>query len=188
VTGTDENRGLIAGFWVDLYRQDFVAVGARFDDQGEYTDIVTPADDVARGPAEITARLRLAFDQLSKLFDEPRHLVAGEDVVMTEHVEHREWPTGETMALDVASVHEIRDGKIIRWCDYWDMNVLAAVAPQWWFEHVLQGWKWMRQVGQSQPTLRQRCCIAQRSKPTQRLSTFDAEEQINVREALGFRF
>ena len=102
---------------------------------------MTPDDDVARGPAEITARLRLAFDKLAKLFDEPRHLVAGELVVMTEHVEHWEWPTGETMALDVASVHEIRDGKIIRWWDYWDMNVLTTAAPQWWFDHVLQGWK-----------------------------------------------
>jgi len=48
---------------------------------------------------------------------------------MTEHVEHWEWPTGETMALQVASVHEIREGKIIRWWDYWDMNVLTAAAP-----------------------------------------------------------
>jgi ketosteroid isomerase-like protein len=141
VTKTDENRRLIEAFWIDLYRQDFAALGERFDPNGEYTDIVTPGDDVARGPAEITARLRLAFDKLSKLYDEPRHLVAGDHVVMTEHIEHWEWPTGETMALDVASVHEIRDGKIIRWWDYWDMNVLTAAAPQWWFEHVLRGWR-----------------------------------------------
>jgi len=141
VTRTDENRQLIEGFWDDLYRQDFVAMGSRFDPRGEYTDIVTPEDDVARGPAEITARLRLAFDKLSKLYDERRHLVAGERVVMTEHVEHWEWPSGESMALDVASVHEIRDGKIVRWWDYWDMNVLTSAAPQWWFDHVLQGWR-----------------------------------------------
>ena len=59
---------------------------------------------------------------------------------MTEHIEHWEWPTGETMALDVVSVHEIRGGKITSWRDYWDMAVLTAAAPQWWFEHVLQGW------------------------------------------------
>ena len=104
MTRSEENRKLIEGFWVDLYRAGLRGAGARFDEKGEYTDVVTPEDDVARGPAEITARLRLAFDKLSKLFDEPRHLVAGEDVVMTEHVEHWEWPTGETMALDVASV------------------------------------------------------------------------------------
>jgi limonene-1,2-epoxide hydrolase len=45
------------------------------------------------------------------------------------------------MALRVASVHEVSGGKITRWCDYWDMSVLAAAAPQWWFEHVVQGWK-----------------------------------------------
>ena len=43
--------------------------------------------------------------------------------------------------LPVASVHEVRDGRITRWCDYWDMNVLVAAAPPWWFEHVLLGWK-----------------------------------------------
>jgi limonene-1,2-epoxide hydrolase len=141
VTRTDDNRRLIEGFWEDLYRQDFPSLASRFDPEGEYTDVVTPEDDVARGPAEITARLTLAFAKLSKLYDERRHLLAGDDAVMTEHVEHWVWPTGETMALDVASVHEIRGGKIIRWCDYWDMNVLTAAAPQWWFEHVMQGWR-----------------------------------------------
>jgi len=50
VTRSDENLQLIEGFWDDLYRQDFAALGTRFDQNGEYTDIVTPEDDVARGP------------------------------------------------------------------------------------------------------------------------------------------
>jgi limonene-1,2-epoxide hydrolase len=141
VTKAAENHKLIEGFWGDLYRQDFPSLVARFDPLGEYTDDVTPDDDVARGPAEITARLTLAFQKLTRLYDEPRHQVAGDDVVMTEHIEHWEWPTGETMALPVASVHEIRDGKITRWCDYWDMNLLTAAAPEWWWEDVMQGWK-----------------------------------------------
>ncbi len=137
----ENNRTLIEGFWDDLYRQDFTSLVARFDPQGEYTDIVTPDDDVARGPAEITARLILAFGKLSGLADERLHLVAGDEIVMTEHIEHWKWPTGETMALNVASVHEVRDGRITKWRDYWDMNVLTAAAPPWWFEHVMQGWK-----------------------------------------------
>ena len=141
MASAQQNRSLIEGFWEDLYRQDFASLGSRFDPRGEYTDVGTPADDVARGPAEITARLTLAFAKLSGLHDERLHLIAGEDAVMTEHIEHWEWPTGETMALNVASVHEIRDGRITRWCDYWDMNVLMAAAPQWWIEHVVQGWK-----------------------------------------------
>ncbi len=137
----DENRTLIEGFWAELYRQDLEAAAARFAPDGEYTDVETPEDDVARGPDEIVRRLTLAFGKLTDLHDERRHLVAGDHAVMTEHIEHWAWPSGETMALPVASVHEVRDGQITRWCDYWDMNTLVAAAPQWWFEHVMTGWK-----------------------------------------------
>ena len=137
----DENRVVVEGFWADLYRQDLVAAAGRFTPDGTYTDIETPEDDVARGPEEIVKRLTLAFARLSGLRDERRHLVAGDDAVLTEHVEHWSWPTGETMALPVASVHELAGGRIMRWCDYWDMNVLVAAAPPWWFEHVMVGWK-----------------------------------------------
>ena len=34
MTRTEENRRLIEGFWVDLYRQDFAALGARFAEDG----------------------------------------------------------------------------------------------------------------------------------------------------------
>jgi limonene-1,2-epoxide hydrolase len=141
MTKSDENRTVIEGFWDDLYRQDLAAAAARFDSEGDYTDVATPADDVARGPDEIVRRLTLAFGKLSGLRDERLHLVAGDDTVMTEHVEHWDWPTGETMALPVASVHELRGGRIVRWCDYWDMNRLVESAPRWWFEHVMQGWR-----------------------------------------------
>jgi ketosteroid isomerase-like protein len=141
VTKSDENRSVIEGFWDDLYRGDLAAAAARFDAQGEYTDVTTPEDDVARGPEEIVRRLTLAFGKLSGLRDERRQLVASADTVMTEHIEHWAWPTGETMALPVASVHELRGRRIVRWCDYWDMNTLVEAAPTWWFEHVMQGWK-----------------------------------------------
>ncbi len=141
VTKTDENREVVEGFWADLYRQDLEAAASRFTADGEYTDVTTPDDDIARGPEEIVRRLTLGWGPLSALRDERRNLVAGEDVVMTEHVEIWEWPTGETMALPVTSVHEVREGKITRWTDYWDMAALVGAAPQWWFEHVMQGWK-----------------------------------------------
>ncbi len=40
---------------------------------------------------------------------------------MTEHVEHWEWPTGERASLPFVSMHEVRDGKLVRWWDYWDL-------------------------------------------------------------------
>jgi limonene-1,2-epoxide hydrolase len=141
MSAADENRNVIEGFWEDLYRPDLEAAAARFAPDGTYTDVGTPEDDVARGPDEIVRRLTLAWAKLASLRDERRCLVAGDDEVMTEHVEHWEWPTGETMALPVVSVHVLVDGRIVRWTDYWDMNALVAAAPAWWFEHVMQGWK-----------------------------------------------
>lgn len=132
---------IVEWFWDDLYQQNLDGVVSHFSPDGQYTDVPTPEDDVARGHDEIKARLTLAFGKLSALRDERRHLVAGDDTVMTEHVEHWAWPTGESMALQVASVHELVDGQITRWRDYWDMNVLTASAPQWWWEHVSQGWR-----------------------------------------------
>ena len=141
MTKTEENRSVVEGFWDELYRQDLVAAAARFAPDGAYTDVGTPEDDVARGPDEIVRRLTLAWGKVSNLHDDRRHLVAGENIVMTEHIETWKWPTGETLALPVVSVHELRDGLITRWTDYWDMAMLVNAAPQWWFEHVMQGWK-----------------------------------------------
>jgi ketosteroid isomerase-like protein len=135
------NRDVVEQLWRDLYERDFDAVGALFHDDGEYTDVPSPADDVARGPAEIAARLRLGLAPLDDIRHEQRLLVVDGDVVVTEHVEHWSWSTGERVALPFVSVHELRDGRIARWWDYWDMQTLMGAAPQWWIEHVMQGYR-----------------------------------------------
>ena len=141
MTAADENRKVVEGFWEELYRPDLEAAASRFAPDGTYTDVCTPEDDVAVGPGEIVKRLTLAWSKLAGLYDERRNLVAGDRVVMTEHIESWEWPTGETMALPVLSVHELAGGQIVRWTDYWDMGALVAAAPQWWFEQIMVGWK-----------------------------------------------
>ena len=32
-------------------------------------------------------------------------------------------------------------GAITRWWDYWDMGTLMNAAPQWWVEHIMQGYE-----------------------------------------------
>jgi limonene-1,2-epoxide hydrolase len=131
------NREIVERFWADLYRRDFDAVGAYFADDGEYTDVPTPADDVARGPAQIAARLRLGLEPLSEIHHDIRQIVAEGDTVVTEHVEHWHWPSGEQASLPFVSIHELRDGKIVRWWDYWDLGTLMGAAPSWWVEHIM---------------------------------------------------
>ena len=34
------------------------------------------------------------------------------------------------------TIHEVKDGKIALWRDYWDLGTLMAQAPQWWIERL----------------------------------------------------
>ena len=109
-----DNKHVVEQLWRELYARDFDAVGEHFHDDGEYTDVPSPADDVARGPAKIAARLRLGLEPLERIHHETRLMVAEGDTVVTEHVEHWHWPTGEHVDLPFVSVHELRDGRIAR--------------------------------------------------------------------------
>ena len=132
-----ENRALIEQFWDDLYKRDFDAVGKYFADDGEYTDMPTPPEDVARGPKQIVARLELGLGPLESISHDVRTIVCEGDTAVTEHVEHWAWPTGERASLPFVSMQELRDGKIVRWWDYWDLSTLMGNAPSWWVEHIM---------------------------------------------------
>jgi ketosteroid isomerase-like protein len=136
------NRQLVERFWSAVYRRDFDAVEAMCHAEGEYTDVFSPGgdDDVARGPKQMVGRLRLGLEPLSAIYHHPRHLVAEGDIVMWEHAEEWHWHTGEAVTIRFVTVHEIRDGLVYRWHDYPDLQKLLAAAPQWWMEHIMQGY------------------------------------------------
>ena len=95
----------------------------------EYTDVPTPADDIAVGPEQIVARLRLGIEPISAYEHELILMVADGDAVVTEHTETWHWKTGEVVTLPFVSVHVVRDGTIDRWWDYWDLQTLLGAAP-----------------------------------------------------------
>jgi ketosteroid isomerase-like protein len=131
---SDENREIVRGLWDALYRRDWDGIAGFFDARSEYTDVPSPADDVARGPALIVARLRLGLERISGYEHDLRLMVAEGDTVVTEHTETWHWHTGEQVTLPFVSVHELRDGTIVRWWDYWDLQTLMGI------EHVAQGY------------------------------------------------
>jgi limonene-1,2-epoxide hydrolase len=133
------NKELIEQFWQDLYVRDFAKVASYFAEDGHYTDVPAPGAG-ATGPKEIEARLRLGLDMLSGYEHHFKNMVADGDVVITEHAEEWHWKTGEKVLLPFVSVHEFRDGKLIRWHDYWDFNTLMNAAPAWWLEHIAKGY------------------------------------------------
>ena len=140
MTTAADNKALIERFWGDLGRRDFEAVGAYFAPDGHYTDVPAP-EEGAYGPAEVTARLRLGIAPLAKYVLHDGPIVADGDMVMTEHHEEWFWESGEHVDLPFVSVHEIRDGKIVRWHDYLDLNTLLSAAPAAWLEHISAGYK-----------------------------------------------
>jgi ketosteroid isomerase-like protein len=137
---SDQNKEIVRGLWDALYRRDWDGIAGYFDAWSEYTDVPSPADDVARGPALIVARLRLGLERISGYEHDLRLMVAEGDTVVTEHTETWHWHTGEQVTLPFVSVHELRDGTIVRWWDYWDLQTLMGAAPDWWIEHVAQGY------------------------------------------------
>ena len=138
------NRQTVERFWATLYdTRDFDAVGAMMADNGEYTDVFSPGgdDDVARGPKQVAARLRLGLEPLSAIYHHPKHMIAEGDIVMFEHAEEWHWPSGEQVTIKFVSVQEFdAQGKIVRWHDYPDLATLLAAAPQWWMEHIMVGY------------------------------------------------
>jgi limonene-1,2-epoxide hydrolase len=135
-----ENKARVQAFWAALYDRAWDDIGQFFAPDSEYTDVPSPADDVARGPAMIVARLRLGLDRISSYEHHLRLMVAEGDTVVTEHAETWQWHTGEAVTLPFVSVHELRDGDIVRWWDYWDLQTLMNSAPKWWIEHIAQGY------------------------------------------------
>ncbi|HEV3367082.1 MAG TPA: nuclear transport factor 2 family protein [Acidimicrobiales bacterium] len=136
----EDNRARIRAFWGALYERDWDRIASFFGADSEYTDVPSPAEDVARGPELIVARLRLGLERISGYEHNLRLMVAEDDTVVTEHSETWHWHTGEQVTLPFVSVHELRDGVIVRWWDYWDLQTLMNAAPDWWIEHVAQGY------------------------------------------------
>ncbi len=136
----DDNKARITELWAALYARDWDRIRGLFATDSEYTDVPSPADDVARGPDQIVARLRLGLEPIAGYEHHLRLMVAEGDTVVTEHAETWRWHTGEEVTLPFVSVHELHQGAIVRWWDYWDLQTLMNAAPDWWIEHIMQGY------------------------------------------------
>jgi limonene-1,2-epoxide hydrolase len=134
------NKQRVQQFWATLYARDWDGIASFFTEASEYTDVPSPPDDIARGPDQVVARLRLGLEKISEYEHDLRLMVADGDTVVTEHAETWHWHTGEVVTLPFVSVQELRDGSIIRWWDYWDLSTLMNGAPAWWIEDIARGY------------------------------------------------
>lgn len=135
----DANLTLVRAFWDDLYRRDYTALAARFTSDALYQDVPVPAGDVV-GPEAIIRKLRVGFDRVGRHEHEIRRILADHTSVMTEHTEVWHFDAEHTATLPFVTVHEIRDGRIALWRDYWNFETLMSGAPEWWIEHIAAAW------------------------------------------------
>ena len=105
------DKEIVRSFWEVLYERDWDRIAEFFGEDSEYTDVPSPADDVAHGPAQIVARLRLGLEKVAAYEHDPRLMVAEGGTVVTEHAETWHWHTGESVTLPFVSVHELREGR-----------------------------------------------------------------------------
>jgi limonene-1,2-epoxide hydrolase len=80
------------------------------------------------GRAAIRETLRRGAERMTALPWEVRHIVADDEVVLTEHVDH--FLVGETrVSVPCMGIFELRGGKIARWRDYWDLQQFERQLP-----------------------------------------------------------
>ena len=130
-----QNKQVVERMWSALYRKDWDGVAALIAEDGHYEDVPAP-DPGATGPTNVIKRLRLGLDPVERFEHDIHRVVAEGDSVVVEHTETWHFGTGEKLTNHFVTVHEVRDGRIALWRDYWDLNTLMAQAPQWWIERL----------------------------------------------------
>lgn len=131
----------VRGLWSVLNDREYDAIGDWVTDDCIYYDVPLGPAFSARGPGDIAKRLRVGWGELAMYENHDGTLVAGPDGdvvdVLYEHSESWTFKTGEKLHLLFVTVHQVRDGRVSLWRDYWDYSALTNAAPQEWQDGLL---------------------------------------------------
>jgi len=90
-------------------------------DDAVYQNVGTPA---SFGAQAISANLANQFARFPDSYAYKLvNIAAAGDVVLTERLDMIRVPTGEVTGVPVMGTFVLRDGKILRWTDYWDTSL-----------------------------------------------------------------
>lgn len=127
---------VVRGMWKALSDRDWETVKTFIAEDCIYVDMPVGPTAAARGPEDIVKRLKVGLEPLAGYRNHDGLLVSDGENVMYEHSETWNWATGESTVLQFATVHKVRDGKIVLWKDYWDFGGLLNHAPPDWMEQL----------------------------------------------------
>jgi limonene-1,2-epoxide hydrolase len=131
----DNAKACVGRLWSALYEKDWEGVRAELADDCFYEDVPAP-DPGAHGPENVVRRLRIGLDHVARFEHEIHRTVAEGDSVLIEHTETWHFETGEKVVNPFVTVHEVKDGRVRLWRDYWDLQTMMNQAPQWWIEAI----------------------------------------------------
>jgi len=132
---TEANKQTVHALWNALSAMDWETLKSCLSDDVHYEDVPTE-DPGARGPDNVVKRLAIAFDQLVDHQHTIHHLVCEGDVVFLDHTEVWTFKTGEKATNQFATMHEMKDGKVSKWSDYWDVSGFVGQFPAWFLEEM----------------------------------------------------
>ena len=131
----EANKQTVETMWKALSAMDWETVKSCLAEDVHYEDVPTE-DPGARGPENVVKRLAIAFDQLVNHEHTVHHLVCEGDIVFLDHTEEWTFKSGAKATNQFATLHEMKDGKVARWSDYWDVSGFVAQFPQWFVEEM----------------------------------------------------
>lgn len=130
------NEAVVRALWEALSARDWPRLVTWLTDDAFYEDVPTP-DPGAHGAENVVIRLRTALDHIERHEHEIHRLLVDGDQAILEHTEWWHFPTDDPpMKLDFVTVHELRDGKVALWRDYWDIATMMGQLPQWFLDEI----------------------------------------------------
>lgn len=132
------NIDLVESLFEALGRMDFEAVGRFFADDGTYADAPLPRMD-AVGPAAVTEKLIREIVAVARFVMGVDTVVGNARCVTIRRTEEWHFTTGEVAKISVLCVHEIANGKVANWQEFWDHRSLMKQLPPIWHDTRAQG-------------------------------------------------
>ena len=134
---SDSNKQVVKTMWQALSDMDWDTMKRCMHPDIHYEDV--PSDDPgADGPDNCVKRLQIAFNHLDRQDQETHHIAAEGNTVFVDHTETWTFKRGEVASHTFATLHEMRDGKVVRWSDYWDVGSFVGQFPDWFVEIMMQ--------------------------------------------------
>lgn len=131
------DKAIVEKMWLAMSEKDWEGMKSCMHPDIHYIDV--PSDDPgAHGPENCVKRLKIAFNHLQKQEQETHHIVANDGVVFLDHTETWTFKSGEIAAHTFATMHEVKDGLVSRWSDYWDMQKFVGQFPAWFLEEMMK--------------------------------------------------